>query len=830
MTWTRREVLRLFGAAGVTLASGIGCTPSSGSGVFSDAERRALGALADAVIPPDSEPGGAALGAVAYIERLVTAFDRVVPAIFANGPFSGRQPFADAAGQPTGQLPADDFLGLVELDRVNAAAWRLSVFGSSALPGGAPNEAILGAVVGIRDQLHQGLAAAIAANRQAARSAVARRARDLVQLPRSAVSEPPDRAGLPRPRSPRPSTAATSAARAGRCATSRATVSRSATASGTARPERAPRRAADARPNPGADPEPLDADRDADCSTLVVSVLGGKVRHETHASSATRRCRRSTCSSSAPAPAAVRSRTCSTHATGSKVLVLEAGPSHFDGLDDPARQPVPRFSNDELKLAHSQLHRARPRRRAAHRGATPRATAIAPPSATCRRCRRRSAAARSTPISRCRASCRRTSSSARCSATSPARASPIGRSTTTSSSRSTRRASGCSASRARAGANPFEGRAARASIRCRPARRCTASLVVEQGLDALGYTMFPYPTAVNSMPYDGRPGVRRLRLLLRLRLPDERQGLAAVTMLRKALPHRQLSAAAPRRASSSSSRTARATQSTGVEALDPSGARVTFTADRYVLAASPIEDARLLLLSDPAGSGVGNSSGQVGRNLMFHFQTRRARHLRRARARPPRPHRRRTASPTSAACRTTPISRSAASSRSAAAGCPIGEAGYYERSRAAPAGAVERRALQGADAAEPGPRPRDDPRHAGRGRAAVDQPRRSRSGGRDLDGLPVARCTYQNHAFEPSASAFYRAEAARHPHAAPARTTRSSRRSMTSRARRTSWARCASATTRRPASATRTASSRTSATSTPPTGRCSRRRPATTRR
>ena len=66
----------------------------------------------------------------------------------------------------------------------------------------------------------------------------------------------------------------------------------------------------------------------------------------------------------------------------------------------------------------------------------------------------------------------------------------------------------------------------------------------------------------------------------------------------------------------------------GVEAIGPDGARVTFKADRYVLAASPIEIARLCLLSDP--DGVGNSSGQVGRNLMFHLQTEAAGHLRRS--------------------------------------------------------------------------------------------------------------------------------------------------------------------------------------------------------
>jgi choline dehydrogenase-like flavoprotein len=58
---------------------------------------------------------------------------------------------------------------------------------------------------------------------------------------------------------------------------------------------------------------------------------------------------------------------------------------------------------------------------------------------------------------------------------------------------------------------------------------------------------------------------------------------------------------------------------TGVQCLGPDGSPQTYTADRYILAASPIEDARLLLLSNPGG--VGNSSGMVGRNLMFHLQT-----------------------------------------------------------------------------------------------------------------------------------------------------------------------------------------------------------------
>jgi choline dehydrogenase-like flavoprotein len=52
----------------------------------------------------------------------------------------------------------------------------------------------------------------------------------------------------------------------------------------------------------------------------------------------------------------------------------------------------------------------------------------------------------------------------------------------------------------------------------------------------------------------------------------------------------------------------------GVSYLEPDGTRRSEQADVVVLAASPIETARLLLLSE-----IGNGSGLVGRNLMFHY-------------------------------------------------------------------------------------------------------------------------------------------------------------------------------------------------------------------
>jgi len=132
---------------------------------FTDAERSALGALANAIIPPDDTPGGKDLGAVQYIETLLTAFDNAdanhPPVIFAGGPFSGRAPYADDQGQPSKNFPPNSFSTFLALDRVKDAGFRLQIFGSSGLPGGAPNEKILGPVVGLRDQLRTGLATAI---------------------------------------------------------------------------------------------------------------------------------------------------------------------------------------------------------------------------------------------------------------------------------------------------------------------------------------------------------------------------------------------------------------------------------------------------------------------------------------------------------------------------------------------------------------------------------------------------------------------------------------------------------------------------------------------
>ena len=141
---------------------------------------------------------------------------------------------------------------------------------------------------------------------------------------------------------------------------------------------------------------------------------------------------------------------------------------------------------------------------------------------------------------------------------------------------------------------------------------------IKDGAKKLGLTVSPYPAAINSKPFDGRPACADCGFCSDYGCPINAKGSPAVTVLRRALLSGNCTLRPQTRAVRLLTNGTR-NEITGVECILPDGTRATFTADRYVLAASPIEDARLLFLSDPAG--LGNSSGLVGRNLMFHLHT-----------------------------------------------------------------------------------------------------------------------------------------------------------------------------------------------------------------
>ena len=142
-----------------------------------------------------------------------------------------------------------------------------------------------------------------------------------------------------------------------------------------------------------------------------------------------------------------------------------------------------------------------------------------------------------------------------------------------------------------------------------------ANTILANAASALGYHPFPYPTAVTSRPYRGRPACIDCGFCSGYGCPTNAKSSPAVTLLRDALltgnVQLRFNAAVMRLVPNTSF-----TAITAVEYLDANGALQRATADRYVLAASAMESARIALLS-----GVGNSSGLVGANLMFHFQT-----------------------------------------------------------------------------------------------------------------------------------------------------------------------------------------------------------------
>ena len=305
------------------------------------------------------------------------------------------------------------------------------------------------------------------------------------------------------------------------------------------------------------------------------------------------------------------------------------------------------------------------------------------------------------------------------------------------------------------------------------------ALRAAEGARKLGYAPFPYPTGVTSRPYDGRPPCTDCGYCGDYGCPINAKGSPAVTSLRKALLTGNCQLLPETRAVRLVLDGA-GTSVTALEALGPSGEALTFTADRYVLAASPIEDARLCFLSDPDGAGVGNSSGLVGRNLTFHFQTiaigvfEERMHG----------HRGRSVTHGMSDFRGVPGDPArplAGIVELGAAAGPLTEAFNYAFDLSM-IGADLRRTLrqsplrdrlmvltmQAEDAPQPANRVDLDPEV------------------RDLDGLPVARVTYANHPFELSARAHYAprlldvlaAAGARWAFIAPADTVPSSRHIM----------------------------------------------------
>lgn len=277
-------------------------------------------------------------------------------------------------------------------------------------------------------------------------------------------------------------------------------------------------------------------------------------------------------------------------------------------------------------------------------------------------------------------------------------------------------------------------------------------LKVSDGCKKLGMSPFPYPAAVNSRNYDGRPACIDCGWCSGYGCPTNAKGSPPVTALRRALLTGNCLLLPETRAVKLHTN-ASGTAITGVETIGPDGKRKTYTAENYVLAASPIEDVRLLYLSG-AGAPLGNSSGQVGRNLMFHYQTvvvgvfKERLHG----------HRGRTVSHGFSEFRGVPGDPNKPLGGIVEIGSytgPISEADYVRQMLDAIPTGFDGDMYK--DMFRQGPF-RD--RLVGLTMQAEDAPQLTNTVDldpalRDIDGLPVSRVTYSPHAFELSASKFY---------------------------------------------------------------------------
>jgi len=436
---------------------------------------------------------------------------------------------------------------------------------------------------------------------------------------------------------------------------------------------------------------------------------------------------------------------------GLKVLVVEAGVNYFDGLDDPTRMPTPRFSNCELKFGYRNNIQPDP---------------VVDP----RTWRSKVSDGDRTFVGAIQGLAKTVGGGAVHADLKMPRFEPQDFTLGTSIG-STWNPMGTNFAdwpvdydmlepfytyceyalgvQGLAGANPFEGPRSK-PFPMPPGVPMYAALLLADGLTQLGYHPFPFPCAVNSQPYDNRPACVECGYCSGYGCPSNAKGSPAVTMLRKALLTGNCQLVTQTRAVKLLMNGA-GNAVTGVSCLGPDGKPVTYTADRYVLATSPIEDARLLFLSNP--DGVGNSSGMVGCNLMFHLETTAVGIF------PNRVHghRGRTVSHGFADFRGVPNDPDhplAGIVELSGSELLLDEANYY-RQIMAQTGGFQGSVLKALMRQSPG---RD--RLCAMAIKGEDAPQVSNRVDldpdvKDLDGLPAPRITYLNHDFELSASAFY---------------------------------------------------------------------------
>jgi choline dehydrogenase-like flavoprotein len=309
---------------------------------------------------------------------------------------------------------------------------------------------------------------------------------------------------------------------------------------------------------------------------------------------------------------------------GLKVLVFEAGDNPFPGLDQPGRIPWPLFSNDEIKLAIRNYVLQDPlvEPRTFRQSEAEEARALADVNVLSRNVGGAvvisgMAYPRFTEVDfRMASTLREDKPDVDLTGTSFADW-PLSYVELEPFYAEAERLSGVAAADTGPDADPFAAWRS-GPFPLPPQAEMYVGRVLANGARQLGYHPYPPQSAVNTRPRDDRSACVNCGFCSYYGCARNAKGSPAVTTLRKAL----LTGNCQLRYNAHVTRLVLndgRTRVTGVEYIDNDGQPRSASADRVLIAASPIESVRLCFLSDPGG--VGNSSGHLGRHLMFHFQT-----------------------------------------------------------------------------------------------------------------------------------------------------------------------------------------------------------------
>lgn len=313
---------------------------------------------------------------------------------------------------------------------------------------------------------------------------------------------------------------------------------------------------------------------------------------------------------------------------GLKVLILEAGDNNFPGLDDPTPgMPVPRFSNDELKGPVRLFDRQDPILEPRTYRAAESVAAKADPDVNILN---RTVGGTTTHADMKYPRFNEVDFRLASALAEAGRAFdgtsfidwPLSYDELEPFYGEAEHITGVAGQASGDGADPFASRRSR-PYPMPPSPEMYVGRLLSEGARKAGFHPIRYPAAINSRPYPAAPELQRppcvnCGFCSGFGCPNNAKSSAAVTTLRAAL----LSGNCQLRFNSHVRRLIAgggAGHVTSVEYFDPSGALRSATADRFILAASAMESARLVQLSDLALSP--GPAFHLGRHMLFHFQT-----------------------------------------------------------------------------------------------------------------------------------------------------------------------------------------------------------------